>query len=248
MYNPFSLEGKTILVTGVSSGIGRNIAIECSKMGANLVITGRNQERLFESYQNLQKNHHLMICLDLSDANAINELIQKTPIIDGIVHAAGVTDNSPFNFLNRSKLDYVMDVNFYAPVEVTRMLLRNKKISKGGSIVFISSISGVYTSAVALTAYSASKGAVNGLTKSLAIELAHKSIRVNSINPGIVETNIFASGIITDEQLNIEKKLYPLGRFGKPEEVAYGAIYLLSDASKWITGTNLLIDGGFLLQ
>lgn len=247
-YNPFSLEGKTILVTGASSGIGRATAIECSKMGARLVITGRNEERLGETYRNLKKGDHRFIVSDLGGENEIQNLVSQLPAIDGIVHCAGITSNLPFQFATREKFDSIMDVNFFAPVEISRLVIKAKKLNKNSSLVFISSISGVFTSSVALSIYSASKGALNGFIKGLALDLASKGIRVNSVNPGIVETNIFDSGVITTEQLAIEMNRYPLKRYGKPEEIAHAAIYLLSDASRWVTGTNLLIDGGYTLQ
>lgn len=248
MNNPFSLEGKTILVTGASSGIGRGIAVECSKMGAKIVITGRNEGRLLETYNLLSGAQNVMLLSDLNCEVGINDLVSNLPFLNGIVHCAGITDNSPFLFATRKKFDEVMNVNFYAPTEITRIVLKSKILTKNSSIVFISSISGIYTSSIAFSVYSASKGALNGLIKSLALELAQKEIRINSINPGIVETNIFDSGIITSENLENEKQKYPLKRFGKPSDIAYATIFLLSDASSWITGANLVIDGGFTLQ
>jgi len=140
-----------------------------------------------------------------------------------------------------------MNVNFFAPIELTRLLVKSKKISKGGSIVFISSITGVYCSFVASSIYSASKGAINGLVKGVALDLAPKGIRVNSVNPGMIETDILSDSAITEDQLKEDMKRYPLGRYGKPEEVANAVIYLLSDAASWTTGSNLLIDGGYTL-
>lgn len=247
MQNPFTLEGKTLLITGASSGIGKAIALESSRMGASLIITGRNQVRLDESYQLLEGEKHLMVCSDLNNEKEIEMLISQLPLIDGIVHCAGITKNIPFQFASREKLDEVMNINFYVPAEITRRALKTKKIVKNGSIVFISSISGVFCSAFASSIYSASKGAVNGLVKGMALDLAPKGIRVNCINPGVIETNIFDAGAITVGQLDEEKKKYPLKRFGQPCEIAYAAIYLLSDASSWVTGSNLLIDGGFTL-
>ena len=171
----------------------------------------------------------------------------KLSTLDGIVHCAGFTIPKPFNFLNREDVNSVMDVNFIAPIFLTQFLLKNKKINKKSSIVFISSISGVYVSYIAGSLYSASKGAINGIVKGLALELAAKGIRVNSVNPGMIETNILESGVISNDQLNEDKKKYPLKRYGKPEEVAYAVIYLLSDASEWVMGSNLLIDGGYTL-
>jgi NAD(P)-dependent dehydrogenase (short-subunit alcohol dehydrogenase family) len=247
MFNPYSIKNKKILITGASSGIGKTTAIECSKMGAELIIVGRNEQRLNITYSALVGKKHSKYIIDLNNLSEVKYLISKIDKVDGIVHSAGVTKNIPFNFVSRENLDNVFNINFYAPTELTRLLLKEKKIGKFGSIVFISSISGVYCSAVASSIYSASKGAINGLVKGMALDLAPKEIRVNCINPGVINTEIFSSGIISNEQLMEDKKHYPLKRFGQPEDVAYGVIYLLSDASSWITGTNLIIDGGYTL-
>ncbi|OUO20545.1 SDR family oxidoreductase [Bacteroides sp. An322] len=249
MYNPFSLLGKRILVTGASSGIGRAIAIECSRMGANVILTARNEERLNETLQQMDNIQlHQIIVADLSNMDDIKTLVDSmgNPL-DGIVQCAGFTVPKPFQFVNQKDIDSIMAVNFMAPAILSQMLLKKKMLNKGASIVFISSISGVWVSYVGSSLYSASKGAVNGLVKGMAIELAAKSIRVNCVNPGMVETNILEKGIISDEQLHNDMQLYPLKRHGKPEEIAYAVIYLLSDASAWVTGTNLLIDGGYTL-
>ena len=249
MYNPFSLLGKRILVTGASSGIGRATAIECSKMGANVILTARNEERLNETLQQMDNIQlHQIIVADLSNMDDIKTLVDSmgNPL-DGIVQCAGFTVPKPFQFVNQKDIDSIMAVNFMAPAILSQMLLKKKMLNKGASIVFISSISGVWVSYVGSSLYSASKGAVNGLVKGMAIELAAKSIRVNCVNPGMVETNILEKGIISDEQLHNDMQLYPLKRHGKPEEIAYAVIYLLSDASAWVTGTNLLIDGGYTL-
>ena len=247
MNNPFTLGGKTILVTGASSGIGKAIAIESSKMGANVIITGRNEERLKKTYYLLKGNGHGLIVADLSVKEDIERLHKELPVIDGLVNCAGLTKVAPFSFATRDSFEEVMNVNFFAPTELTRLMVKTKKIRKGASIVFISSVSGVYCSAVASAIYSSSKGAVNGLVKGVALDLAPKGIRVNSVNPGMIDTDIFTGSAITDEQLKTDMLRYPLGRYGKPEEVAYAVIYLLSDAATWITGSNLLIDGGYTL-
>jgi NAD(P)-dependent dehydrogenase (short-subunit alcohol dehydrogenase family) len=247
MYNPFSLEGKTILVTGASSGIGRATAIECSKMGAKLFITARNEERLRETLSQMEGTEHSIIAADLSEEQGYNKIVEDISLINGIVHCAGVIKTLPFSFIKSESLNSVMNINFTAPTLLTIGLLKSKKIAKNGSIVFISSIAGIWCVTPANAIYSATKGAVNGMTKSMALELAAKGIRVNSVNPGMIETNIFASGTITDEQFQEDMEKYPLKRYGKPEEVAYAVIYLLSDASRWITGSNLVIDGGYTL-
>jgi NAD(P)-dependent dehydrogenase (short-subunit alcohol dehydrogenase family) len=247
MYNPFSLEGKTILVTGASSGIGRAIAIECSKMGAILVITARNSERLQDTYQRLQGTGHRQIIADLNNEDDIKRLAENTPELHGIVHNAGITKTLPFKFINRKDFDVLMQTNFYAPVFITQQLHKLKKIQRETSIVFISSIV-TFSVGVGDSMYSATKGAISSLAKTLALELSKQQIRVNCIQPGIVRSNIFDAGVISEEQLKETERKYPLGRFGEPEDIAYAAIYLLSDASSWMTGSNLVIDGGFTLQ
>jgi NAD(P)-dependent dehydrogenase (short-subunit alcohol dehydrogenase family) len=247
MYNPFSLEGKTILVTGASSGIGRAIAIECSKMGANIVLTARNEERLKETLTQMEKKDHTIITADLNNEDERKQLAVGSPTIDGLVNCAGVIKTLTFPFVTTEALTSVMDINFTAPVLLSVDMIKRKKVSKNGSIVFISSIGGVLIAAIGNSIYNASKGAINGMAKNMALELASKGIRVNCVNPGLIETHIFDAGTITQEQLDEDKKRYPLKRHGKPEEVAYAVIYLLSDASCWVTGSNLVIDGGFTL-
>lgn len=248
-YNPFFLKEKTILVTGASSGIGRSIAIECSKMGAIVYLTARNKKRLEETLMMMEQPHlHTIILADITFPDDRRRLIENLPAcLNGVVQCAGLTIYQPFSFLSEENLHHIMKVNFEAPILLLQHLLKNKKMTKGASIVFISSISGVCVSSIGNSIYSASKGAVNGICKALALELASKQIRVNTITPGMIETNILSEGVISDEQLAEDAKRYPLKRYGKPEEVAYAAVYLLSDATKWVTGSNLLIDGGYTL-
>jgi NAD(P)-dependent dehydrogenase (short-subunit alcohol dehydrogenase family) len=249
MYNPFSLADKTVLVTGASSGIGRAIAVECSKMGAAVILSARNEERLKETLSQMENiSLHRIITADLSNEKEIGDIVESVPDkLNGIVHCAGFTVPKPFQFLSKENFRDVMNVNFEAPVLLTQQLLKKKKIAGSSSIVFISSISGVLCSSPAGSVYSASKGAINGVAKSLAIELSVKEIRVNSVNPGMVHTNIFESSAIDEEYLKEDMKKYPLKRYGKPEEIAYAVVYLLSDASRWVTGSNLVIDGGYTL-
>lgn len=247
MYNPFSLEGKTILVTGASSGIGRAIAIESAKMGADLIITGRDEKRLNETFVNLERTSHQLIIADLNKSEDLDKLVSGLPALDGIVHCAGIVDPVPFKFISKEKLETIFNVNFIGPTLITQAIAKKNQLNRNASIVFISSISGVYCSYVAGAMYSATKGAINGLVKGMAIDLAPKGIRVNSICPAMINTNILEDGRVTKEQLNEDVKKYPLKRYGNPEEVAYAAIYLLSDASKWVTGSDLLIDGGYTL-
>ena len=247
MYNPFSLENKTILVTGASSGIGRAIAIECSKMGAQVVITGRNEQRLQETYRLLEGTQPTYIVADLSKKEDIETVVNQIDHLNGLVNCAGLTIPKPFKFLQEEDIQEVMTVNFNAPLLLTQLLVKKKKLQKAASIVFISSISGIKVSYIGNSIYSASKGAINGFCKGLALELAPQQIRVNTVIPGMVETNIVSGGEVTQEQMEADKQKYPLKRYGKPEEVAYAVVYLLSDASSWVTGSNLLIDGGYTL-
>ena len=249
MQNPFSLEGKTILVTGASSGIGKATAIECSKMGATVVITGRNKERLNDTYIALEgKNQHKQVVADLFNLYSTNDLSSSVSELHGIVHCAGIVKTLPFSFTTVEQLEQIMKTNFTLPTLLSQKLIKNKLIKKGASIVFISSISGVFISIPGNSMYSASKGAINGMVKGMALDLASKGIRVNSINPGMIQTALLNEGIISEAQIKEDIKKYPLNRYGIPEEVAYAAIYLLSEASAWVTGSNLVIDGGYTLQ
>jgi NAD(P)-dependent dehydrogenase (short-subunit alcohol dehydrogenase family) len=247
MYNPFTLQDKVILVTGASSGIGKGIAIECAKLGAKLIITGRNPERLNDTLNNLFGVDHTSVIADISTDEGISSLCENLPQLDGVVHVAGIVKPKPFPFLNRQELELIMNTNFYGPVLLTNMLLRKKLIKKNSSLVFISSVSGTMCSFVGGSSYSASKGALHGILKGIALDLAPKGIRVNSIMPGMIDTGIFDNSSISKEDLVEDRKRYPLGRYGKPEDVAFAAIYLLSDASSWVTGSNILLDGGYTL-
>ena len=248
MNNPFSLEGKTILVTGASSGIGRATAIACSQMGAVVVVTGRNEPRLQETLDALEGSGHQMIVADIANDDQIDYLVDQIPAINGLVNNAGITETCPTQFIKRDKLNRVMEVNTIAPIILTQRILKKKKLGKGGSIVFTCSISGTRVCVGGNVLYSASKGAIHGFMKNAALDLAHKGIRVNDVCPGMIDTHILDAGTISEEQLEIEAQRYPMKRFGKPEEVAYGIIYLLSDASSFVTGSSIVIDGGFTLQ
>ena len=248
MNNPFSLEGKTILVTGASSGIGRATAIACSQMGAVVVVTGRNESRLQETLDALEGSGHQMIVADIANDDHIDYLVDQIPAINGLVNNAGITETCPTQFIKRDKLNRVMEVNTIAPILLTQRILKKKKLGKGGSIVFTCSISGTCVCVGGNVLYSASKGAIHGFMKNAALDLAHKGVRVNDVCPGMIDTHILDAGTISEEQLEIEAQRYPMKRFGKPEEVAYGIIYLLSDASSFVTGSSIVIDGGFTLQ
>jgi NAD(P)-dependent dehydrogenase (short-subunit alcohol dehydrogenase family) len=250
MFNPFSLKDKTILVTGASSGIGRGIAIECSKMGAKLVITGRSLERLNETFSALEGEGHVIIEADISIQEDIERLVSESPLLNGCVNNAGIPKISTVGFINRDSIEEILNINTIGPILLTSLLLKKRKLQKQSSIVFISSISGVVVSNTGETQYSTSKGAISGFVKGAALELARQKTRVNSICPALVPTEILelSNSFFSEEQLKDKMyEKYPLGRVGTPEDIANGAIYLLSDASSWVTGINLVIDGGFTL-
>jgi NAD(P)-dependent dehydrogenase (short-subunit alcohol dehydrogenase family) len=239
-FNPFSLVGRTILVTGASSGIGRGIAIACSKMGATLVLNGRNVQRLEETKGLLEGDGHTVIAADLSDAAVIAGSCSK---LDGVVHCAGIGQRILCKQLEEAQLEEVMTANFKGPVMLQTELLKQKKLNKAASIVFISSMAS-WSPSIGNAMYSASKGAVTSYANCLALELAPRQIRVNCISPAMVWTDLVFKGGVTEEELKEDEKRYPLKRYGKPEDIANLAIYMLSDASSWMTGSNVKISGG----
>lgn len=243
-YNPFSLSGKTILVTGASSGIGQATAIECSKLGAKLVITGRNAERLQETMNQLEGEGHQQVIAELTNGDELDRLVSGSPQLNGVVLCAGKGKTLPLAFATRDKMDDLFEVNFFAPHELLRLLIKRKKLLKEASVVFVSSIGGVFSHNVGNGIYGASKAALNSLMKYHAHELAAKKMRVNSVNPGMVNTKLIDRGELTEEQHRLDMEKYPLKRYGEPNDIAHGIIYLLSDASSWVTGHSLVIDGG----
>ena len=243
-----TLQDKNILVTGASQGIGREIAISASKLGAVVTIIGRNVEKLKETISLLSGNGHKMYAVDLSNAADIDELISQSLPYDGVIFNAGIVEYLPVKFLNESKINTVFSVNFDSNVVLTQKLIKKKLLNKKASLVFISSISsklGVGGTAM----YAASKAALISFSKVLATELAPQGIRSNSICPGIVKTAMTeqASDAASEEELKKAELEYPLG-YGEPSDVAGLVMYLLSDMSKWMTGSDLVIDGGFTLK
>lgn len=249
-YNPFSLSQKKILVTGASSGIGKSTAIECSRMGASVYVTARNAERLHETLSSLDggtENHKLIIS-DLLKIEDVEMLISELDSLDGVVLCAGKGLTLPFQFASREKFDDILNINFFAPVELLRLLYKKKKINKGGSVVILSSLGGTQIFSGGNSIYGASKAALNAVMKFCAKEFAPRMIRVNSICPGMVETPLIHRGTVSDEQLKMDMEKYPLKRYGRPEDIAYLAVYLLSDASSWVTGQGMVIDGGISIK
>lgn len=246
-YNPFLLQGKRILVTGASSGIGRATAILCSKMGASVILTARNEERLQNTISQMKGDDHRYIISDLSKLDDVSSLINEIDEVDGVVNNAGMNKILPIQFVNSEELLVTMQVNALSPILLTQGLIKKKKIRKGGSIVFVSSIAGHTRSSVGNSMYCASKGAVTGFVKCIAKELASKQIRCNEVLPGQSNTAIMSQGAVSDEQMRELTSRIPLKRLGDPSEIASGIVFFLSDAASYITGSSLIIDGGLSL-
>ncbi len=238
----FSLNGKTILVTGASSGIGRAIAIACSQQGARVILNGRNQLRLQTTLETLSGEGHEAVQADLTNAEQRTFLVESLPQLDGVVHCAGIGSRVLCKMLEEQDVNRVMQANFEAPVLLQAQLLREKKIAKEASIVFIASAAATMPS-VGNAIYSASKAAIISYAKCLAQELANRKIRVNCISPAMVWTDLALVGA-TEEQLREAEQNYPLKRYAQPEDITGAAIYLLSDAAAWVTGSNIELTGG----
>lgn len=242
-YNPFSLEGKKILVTGASSGIGRGIAVACSKMGASVTINGRNEKKLQETMSLMDGTDNSILISDLTDIRGIGMLVEALPKLDGIVHCAGIGSRILCKNIVEEDIIRTMDANFKAPVMLQTEIIKQKKINKGASIVFIASMSNDSPS-IGNALYAASKGALISYANCLQLELAPRMIRVNCISPAMVWTDLIFKGGLTEVELHEDELKYPLKRYGTPEDIANLAVYLLSDASSWMTGSNLKITGG----
>lgn len=243
--NIFSLAGKTILVTGASSGIGRAIAIQCSRMGAVVIITGRNIEGLQTTLAKMDGDGHSYVSADIATPEGRSSLMDAMPQLDGVVHCAGIGHRKPCKSISQDDIDQVMGINFNAAVLLQSAMLSARKINKGASIVFMSSrTSDVPT--VANSIYSASKSAIKAYASCLALELAPRNIRVNSICPAMVWTDLVLGEGVSMEDLMEAQKSYPLKRYGHPEDIANLAVYLLSGASSWMTGSSIDITGGSL--
>lgn len=247
MFNPFSIERKTFLVIGAASGMGKATAIACSKMGAIVVAADFNAEGLSQTMAELEGDKNKSFVIDLGDENSWNDLLTNCPDLNGVANCAGISNMNPFTFVNREEFNKVFDINFFGPVLLVKNLIKTKKIGKSSSIVFVSSVDGPRIVHPGNSVYSASKNALVGMTRNMAIDLASKKIRVNCVLPGTTDTPLIRTSNVTEESLAEVAKTFPLKRFGTPEDMAYGIIYLLSDASSFVTGTELIIDGGFTI-
>lgn len=247
MNNPYVLDEKTILVTGASSGIGRSIAITLAELGASVCGAARNKAELMKTFEHTSSpDKHLAIPTDLGEANQVSALAKEVPPLEGLVLNAGFVKTMPAKFIKEDVLEDLFKVNIQSSILLVKALLKNKKLKSGASIVFISSMASAKPTK-GNSAYAASKGAVNAYSRALALELSDKHIRVNTVLPGFVESNLMDGGALDTDNMSDHMKKYPLGRYGKPEDVAYLVAYLLSDTTKWMTGSEIRIDGGFSL-
>lgn len=249
-YNPYSLSGKTILITGAGSGIGRTTAVEASRLSARLILVDINEAGLLETMKMLEHSepNHMFYTLDLCDEDAIDAMVKDIPVIHGCSNNAGITKLTPIQFVTSKEVERIHKVNLIAPMMLIKYLLKRKKLARPSSVVFTASAGGVFVASPGNAVYATSKCGIDAYMRTAALELASKGIRCNSVNPGMVETPLINRGQITVEQHEKDKENYPLGRYGKPEDVAFATIFLLSDASSWMTGTALKIDGGLTLR
>lgn len=251
-YNPFSLEGKTILVTGASSGIGRATAIECANLGATVVVTARNSDRLSavlaELDSSFQQNHQ-MVLADITTDEGIEKLLEALPAVDGVSDNAGASNgNKPIKFIKDEELSEILNANTIAHVNLAKSLFKKKLLNKNGSYVFTASIGGNASIVTGQAVYGMSKSAINAFMRYCAVEFAGRGIRCNSVCPGMIKTPLIHVDTLTEEDMTKDADKYLLKRYGEPEEVARVHAFLLSDAASYITGTSIIVDGGYTVN
>ncbi len=249
MYNPYTLEGKTILVTGASSGIGKQVAIDCAKFGAKVVLSDIDEDKLNGMIGELEGEGHLVIGCDLTLEDSITQLVEKCPIIDGFSNNVGVSKSIFMKFVSQKALSEAANINTFGPALLLQKLVRKKKFSKKSSVVFTTSVSGVYTVHYGDSVNAMSNGAINAFAKAAALDLGAQGIRVNCVNPSVIVTeDTFAGSLLTEEEIKEKQTYFPLQkRFGNPDDVSMPIVFLLSDASSWITGIKVPIDGGYTI-
>lgn len=249
--NPYSLKDKTILITGASSGIGRATAVVCASLGARIVLTGRNITALEATKKQLRvlvDGEHVIIPGDLTDENVIASIVEQSTSLDGLVNNAGLSLMKPIQFVNIEDLESMFKIDTFVPMMLLKFMVKKKKLKNPSSVVFTSSISGFSNFAPGISVYGACKNALNAFVKYAALEFAGMGIRVNAINPGRTLTPLIEHKEQSETDIAKDLAMYPMKRYAKPEEVAYSIAFLLSDASSYITGINLVVDGGRSLR
>ena len=253
MHNPFQLDGRTVLVTGASSGIGKSTAVLLSQLGARVLLLARNQAKLEQTAASLEGSGHRIAVFDLARLDEISsrlaELVDQTGPLHGLVHCAGVGSLMPLRMLTMAHLDAVMRVNFQAAVALTTAFCRKPMHQARASVVLVASVAGLL-GVPARSAYSASKGAVIAFARSAALEMAKSGVRINCVAPAFVKTEMYADslGALTPEQLErLIQTTQPMG-LGDPVDVANAIAFLLADTGRWITGSVLAVDGGYTAQ
>lgn len=249
--DPFTLKSKTIIVTGASSGIGRQCALSCEERGATVVLLGRNVDRLEETLSMMKNSsQHLLFSIDLCEYDQVETiltaLVAQVGKIDGLINSAGISTTLPFKMVNQEKLDRFFQTNVFATMNLTRLAVKSAYISEtGASVVFISSVMGV-VGEIGKSLYCMTKGSLLAASRALALEYATQKIRFNCISPGVIDTPMSKQANYSRDETSFNRirSLHPLG-IGETHDVANACIYLLSDASKWVTGSNLMVDGGY---
>lgn len=248
MNSLFSLLGKQILITGAASGIGRCVAVEASKLGANIALVDLNEAGLQETLGMLSEGSHTTLKCDLTSSEDRDNLIVQVSKLDGVVNCAGIGMTLPFKFCTENELGRIMNINFFGPVYLVQSLVKGKKINKNASVVYMASIDGTVTGHIGNSCYAASKGAIMGSVRAQALEFASRGVRVNCVSPARVNTPLIKRDNISEEQVEVNKQEYPMKRYADPIEIAGYILYLLSDVSTYASGSNLVIDGCFTIQ
>lgn len=241
------LSGKHLLITGASSGIGRSTSILCAQLGATLIISGRNEQRLNDTLVSLSGEGHRAICCDQTQERDITNMVESLPMLDGIVYCAGIQETCLAKNVDGQVWDKLMNTNFRSTVLLNSQILKKKKLKKNSSVVFISSVTAFRCAEIGNAIYSSSKAAISSYSRVLALELAPRHIRVNTVSPGMIRTPLLEQLDISQEQLSNDEHNYPFG-YGNPEDVANTVVFLLSDATRWMTGADILLDGGLTLK
>lgn len=235
-----------MLVTGASSGIGRQIAISCAGMGARVVLSGRDPERLSQTLAAMEGEGHRAVPAELTLDADLDRLVAEAGTLDGVVHCAGISRLAPIRMATRAHVEEVWKVNYEAPVLLTQRLLARSRVNPDGSILFMSSIA-AFIGVAGVGVYSGSKAALVATMRCLAMETVRRRIRVNCLAPALVESPLLEATEKMVMSIETTRADYPLG-FGKAEDVANAAVFFLSGASRWITGTTLVMDGGLTIS